>query len=188
MRSGVPLFESFIGVSIPRSLTSVPKNPLRAVASALSTLCPRPNSRMTRTERLHQSGIIRLGSPKSGFRYKHSDGRKVKAVDLKRIQALAIPPAWSDVAINASAGGQLQAVGKDVAGRWQYRYHENHTRAQELKKFKRVIKFAESIPKLRATISRHLRQPGLGRERVLAQSFASSTLHATRQPVYARKR
>ena len=123
---------------------------------------------MTRTERLHQSGIIRLGSPKSGFRYKHSDGRKVSAADLKRIQALAIPPAWTDVAINAFAGGQLQAVGKDVAGRWQYRYHESHVRTQELKKFKRVIKFAEAIPKLRATVSRHLRQPGLGRERVLA--------------------
>ena len=123
---------------------------------------------MTRTERLHQTGIIRLGSPKSGFRYKHSDGRKVSAADLKRIQALAIPPAWTDVAINALAGGRLQAVGKDFAGRWQYRYHENHVRGQELKKFKRLIKFAEAIPKLRGTVSKHLRQPDLGRERVLA--------------------
>ncbi|MFZ0062904.1 MAG: hypothetical protein WAL47_12770 [Pyrinomonadaceae bacterium] len=123
---------------------------------------------MTSTERLHQSGIIRLGSPKSGFRYKYSDGRKVSAADLKRIKALAIPPAWTDVAINAFAGGRLQAVGKDVAGRWQYRYHENHVRAQELKKFKRLIKFAQAIPKLRSTVSKHLRQPGLGRERVLA--------------------
>jgi DNA topoisomerase-1 len=123
---------------------------------------------MTSTERLHQNGIIRLGSPKRGFRYKHSDGRKVSAADLKRIKALAIPPAWTEVAINAFAGGRLQAVGKDVAGRWQYRYHESHVRAQELKKFKRLIKFAEGIPKLRVAISRHLRQPDLGRERVLA--------------------
>lgn len=123
---------------------------------------------MTRTERLHQSGIIRLGTPKSGFRYKHSDGRKVSAADLKRIKTLAIPPAWTDVAINSLARGRLQAVGKDVAGRWQYRYHEHHVRGQELKKFKRLIKFAEAIPKLRGTVSRHLRQPGMGRERVLA--------------------
>ncbi len=123
---------------------------------------------MTSTERLHQNGIIRLGSPKRGFRYRHSDGRKVSAADLKRIQALAIPPAWTDVAINAFAGGRLQAVGRDVAGRWQYRYHESHVRAQELKKFKRLIKFAEAIPKLRATVSKHLKQPDLGRERVLA--------------------
>jgi DNA topoisomerase-1 len=123
---------------------------------------------MTRTEKLHQSGIIRLGSPKSGFRYKRSDGRKVSAADLERIKTLAIPPAWTDVAINALPGGRLQAVGKDVAGRWQYRYHENHTRSQELKKFKRLIKFAEALPKMRSTVSRHLRQPNLGRERVLA--------------------
>ena len=123
---------------------------------------------MTRTEKLHTTGILRLGSPKSGFRYQHSDGRKVSAADLKRIKSLVIPPAWTDVAINATAGGRLQAVGKDVAGRWQYRYHESHTRAQELKKFKRIIKFAEALPQLRATVSQHLRQPGLGRERVLA--------------------
>ena len=123
---------------------------------------------MTRTERLHQTGILRLGSPKRGFRYRHHDGRKVSAADLERIKKLAIPPAWTDVAINAAAGGRLQAVGKDIAGRWQYRYHENHIRAQDLKKFKRLVKFAEALPKLRATVSRHLRQPDLGRERVLA--------------------
>jgi DNA topoisomerase-1 len=37
-----------------------------------------------------------------------------------------------------------------------------------VKKFKRVIKFGEALPKLRSTIAAHLRQPGLGRERVLA--------------------
>ncbi len=62
----------------------------------------------------------------------------------------------------------MQAVGKDAAGRWQYLYHENHTRAQELRKFQRMTKFAQAMPKMRATIRRHLRQPGLGRERVLA--------------------
>ena len=123
---------------------------------------------MTRTEKLHQTGIIRLGSPKNGFRYKRSDGRKVSAADLQRIKELAIPPAWTEVAINAKPGGRLQAVGKDVAGRWQYRYHEHHTRAQDLKKFKRLIKFAETLPKLRASVSQHMRQPGLGKERVLA--------------------
>ena len=59
-------------------------------------------------------------------------------------------------------------MGKDVAGRWQYLYHESHSRAQETKKFKRLIKFAEALPKLRSAVSRHLRQPDLGKERVLA--------------------
>jgi DNA topoisomerase-1 len=88
--------------------------------------------------------------------------------DLDRIRDLKIPPAWTDVAINPAAKGRLQAVGKDAAGRWQYLYHADHTRLQEVRKFKRLRKFAKSLPKLRSTISSHLRQSGLGRERVLA--------------------
>lgn len=122
---------------------------------------------MTNLERLQLTGIRRLGSPKRGFRYRSQNGRLAKA-DLDRISALRIPPAWIDVAINPAAKGRLQAVGKDVAGRWQYLYHSDHTKLQELRKFKRLAKFAKALPKLRATVSRHLRQPGLGRERVLA--------------------
>ncbi len=123
---------------------------------------------MTRIERLQKTGLIRTGSPKRGFSYKKADGGRVSAADLSRISNLVIPPAWTEVAINSLPGGRLQAVGKDAAGRWQYLYHENHTRAQQLKKFQRLIKFAEALPKLRSTIGRHLRQPDLGRERVLA--------------------
>jgi len=122
---------------------------------------------MTKLERLQNIGIRRLGSPKRGFRYESQNGRLTKA-DLERIDKLKIPPAWVDVAINPAAKGRVQAVGRDAAGRWQYLYHEDHTRAQELRKFKRLVKFAQSLPKMRATIRRDLRQPGLGRERVLA--------------------
>lgn len=122
---------------------------------------------MTNLERLQQIGIRRLGSPKRGFRYRPASGRLTKA-DLDRIRALKIPPAWTDVAINPAAKGRVQAVGKDAAGRWQYLYHSDHTKLQEIRKFKRLAKFAQALPKLRATVSRNLRQPGLSRERVLA--------------------
>ncbi|MBA2524391.1 MAG: DNA topoisomerase IB [Pyrinomonadaceae bacterium] len=123
---------------------------------------------MTRIEQLQKTGIGRIGTPQRGFRYKRADGGKVRAADLERIRELGIPPAWIEVAINPAPGGKLQAIGQDVAGRWQYLYHESHTRAQEFKKFQRLIKFAEALPKLRSTVSRHLRQPDLGRDRVLA--------------------
>ncbi|HEY6218337.1 MAG TPA: hypothetical protein VIW74_16830 [Pyrinomonadaceae bacterium] len=122
---------------------------------------------MTNLERLQNIGIRRLGTPKRGFRYKPQSGR-VSNEDLKRIYNLKIPPAWTDVFINPAANGKLQAIGKDAAGRWQYLYHESHTRMQELRKFQRLTKFAQAIPKMRATVARHLRQPGLTRERVLA--------------------
>ena len=122
---------------------------------------------MTNLERLQTTGIKRLGTPKSGFRYASQNGKLTQA-DLQRIYELKIPPAWTDVAVNPATTGRLQAVGKDAAGRWQYLYHENHRRTQELRKFRRLTKFAQAIPKMRATVTRHLRQPGLGRERVLA--------------------
>ncbi len=122
---------------------------------------------MTKIERLQNIGIRRLGTPKRGFRYKPQNGRLTKA-DLDRINELKIPPAWTDVFINPAAKGRVQAIGKDTAGRWQYLYHPNHTRTQELRKFRRITKFAKAIPTMRATVTRHLRQPGLTRERVLA--------------------
>jgi DNA topoisomerase I len=123
---------------------------------------------MTKLEQFQKTGINRLGTPSRGFRYKTADGKKPSAVDLRRIEELKIPPAWTDVWINSIAGGAVQAVGRDAAGRLQYIYHENHVRRQEAMKFKRLIKFAEALPKMRATVAAQLRQEGLGRERVMA--------------------
>jgi DNA topoisomerase-1 len=123
---------------------------------------------MTRFERLQKTGIHRIGTPERGFNYKRADGSKVGATDIKRIVDLKIPPAWTDVWINSAAGGTVQAIGRDAAGRLQYLYHESHVRRQEAKKFKRLIKFAEALPKMRATVAAQIKQPGLGREAVMA--------------------
>ena len=122
---------------------------------------------MTNIERLQETGIRRLGKP-GRFRFAGAPGRSVSQTDLKRINQLRIPPAWSEVAINSSDNGRIQVVGKDAAGRWQYLYHESHTRRQDSRKFKRLVKFAEALPTMRLTVRRHLKQTGLPRERVLA--------------------
>src|SRR6185503_8174391 len=123
---------------------------------------------MTTIERIQATGIIRTGSPKRGFRYRSSNGSKVTAADLTRIDQLKIPPAWTEVAINSAATGRVQVVGKDAAGRWQYLYHDSHIRQREQKKFIRLIKFGENLPAMRRAVNRDLRKPGLPRERVLA--------------------
>ena len=123
---------------------------------------------MTNLERLQSTGIRRVGKPQRGFRYVSLNGGRVVKADLDRIKKLRIPPAWTDVAINPATSGRLQVVGHDAAGRWQYLYHEKHTRIQDAQKFRRLIKFAEALPKMRAAINRDLRQPGLTREQVLA--------------------
>jgi len=142
---------------------------------------------MTRIETLCARGITRSGSPKRGFRYQSAGGKKPGRADLDRINDLRIPPAWTDVCINANAGGAVQAVGKDAAGRWQYLYHETHVRRSERKKFQRVIKFAESLPAMRRTVAKDLRQPGLARERVMAgiMRILSSSFIRPGSQVYA---
>ena len=123
---------------------------------------------MTRIERLQRIGIRRPGSPKSGFRYLHADGSSVAREDLDRIHGLKLPPAWTDVAIDPSASASLQAIGKDAAGRWQYRYHEARVRRRERQKVERMIAFAGALPRLRAAIARDMALPGLPREKVFA--------------------
>ena len=123
---------------------------------------------MTQLERLQRTGIRRLGTPNGGFRYQSANGAAVSRADLARIKALRIPPAWTSVAINRSPQGMLQAVGADAAGRWQYLYHETHIRKRERRKFERLLHFAQALPKMRKTVARDLRAPGLGREKVMA--------------------
>ncbi len=123
---------------------------------------------MTTIERLSAKGIRRIGSPRTGFRYQSSDKKRLTSTDLQRIADLKIPPAWTDVHINPAASGAVQAIGKDNAGRWQYLYHESRVRLREREKLLRLIKFAENLPLLRRSIARHLRLPGLPRERVMA--------------------
>src|SRR5204862_6773163 len=86
----------------------------------------------------------------------------------RRIEALHIPPAGKDVAISRSPGSAVQVVGRDAAGRWQYLYHERHVARRERRKSRRVIQFAEALPRMRHAVARDLARAGLPREKVLA--------------------
>jgi len=118
---------------------------------------------VTLVEKLQATGIHRLGTPKKGFRWRGA-GR----ADLKRLQALAIPPAWTQVAVSKSPSARLQAIGKDKAGRWQYRYGDNAVREREQRKYDRLVAFAHALPKMRKRIDSDLKLPGLPREKVMA--------------------
>lgn len=104
-----------------------------------------------------------------GFRYKRADGRPVRSpADLKRIRALAIPPAWTDVWICPDPKGHLQATGRDARGRKQYRYHAQWRAHRDGNKFDRLEEFAAVLPQLRERVGADISKQGLPREKVLA--------------------
>lgn len=107
---------------------------------------------------------------KSGsFVYRRTDGRLIRdPATLDRIRRLAIPPAWTDVWICASAHGHLQATGHDIRGRKQYRYHAHWRAGRETSKFDRLQAFGRALPAIRRRVTRDLRRPPLSRPAVLA--------------------
>jgi DNA topoisomerase I len=123
---------------------------------------------MTVIERLQERGLRRVGTPKGGFRYRTSEGADVNGDHAGRIRALVIPPAWTDVFVSPSASSPVQAIGRDRAGRWQYRYSEAQTRRREARKHERLLAFLRALPRIRARIARDLRGEELDRARVLA--------------------
>jgi DNA topoisomerase I len=117
----------------------------------------------------------------AGFSYSDVRGRPIRdPATLGRIRALAIPPAWQDVWICASAQGHIQATGRDARGRKQYRYHAQWSAAREADKHLRICEFARLLPQLRAHCLRRLRKPGLERETVLAALLRMVDLTAIR--------
>jgi DNA topoisomerase IB len=106
---------------------------------------------------------------KGAFRYYDQRGREIDdAAKIERVDQLAIPPAWKDVWISPSARAKLQATGYDKAGRKQYLYHADYRAAQEQAKYDNLVRFAEKLPDLRATMAEHLDNDELDRERVSA--------------------
>ena len=115
-----------------------------------------------------QSGFSRKQTGKK-FTYVDAHGRRLRdRADLKRITALVIPPAWTDVWICSTADGHLQATGRDARGRKQYRYHARWREVRDENKYERMIAFAQALPAIRASVHRDLTLPGLPRAKVLA--------------------
>src|SRR5580765_3054696 len=97
-----------------------------------------------------EPGIRRLNGS-LGFRFIGPDGRTLRnQAELQRIRALAVPPAWKDVWLCRDGRGHLQATGRAVKGRKQYRYHAQWRTWRDGDKFDRMSAFAAALPGIRA--------------------------------------
>ena len=104
-----------------------------------------------------------------GFVYLDRGGKRISSrPQIARIDALAIPPAWTDVWICPDAHGHLQATGRDAKGRKQYRYHPAWRAQQEQDKYQRMIEFGMALPGIRTQVAADYKLTGVPREKVVA--------------------
>ncbi len=105
-----------------------------------------------------ETGITRKRSG-AGFVYHDPRGQRITdPTELERLSALAIPPAYTDVIISPDPNSHLQAVGRDVRGRKQYRYHPSWIAIRESEKFAQLAEFGRSLPAIRKRVDADLRR------------------------------
>ena len=114
------------------------------------------------------AGIRRERAGK-GWAFYAPDGTRItSAAERKRINSLAIPPAWTDVWISPDPDGHIQATARDARGRKQYRYHPLYRETRDKSKFRRMLDFSETLPEIRDRVERDLRARDLTRRQILA--------------------
>src|SRR5438876_3361281 len=97
------------------------------------------------------------------------DGSRITGrAEIDRLNAVRLPPAYTDAWFCTDPDGHLQATGVDARGRKQYRYHPLFREHQEKAKFEGLREFGEALPRLRRRVERDLANPELTRETVLA--------------------
>ncbi|NVN88353.1 MAG: DNA topoisomerase IB [Rhodopseudomonas sp.] len=103
-----------------------------------------------------QLTIRRIKRGKS-YSFVRANGTPIKhSGTIKRLHAMAVPPAYAKVRYAADPASHLQAVGVDAAGRLQYRYHSDWEKVRETRKAHRLATLVGALPKIRRAVSMHL--------------------------------
>jgi DNA topoisomerase-1 len=156
--------------TLRRKPDAVKQRQIDIVATPVAALDPVIAAARAQLRYVHDSmpGITRHKA-RNGFDFRFPDDSLMRDIaTLKRIRALAIPPAWTDVWICCEPSGHLQATGRDQRGRKQYRHHARWREVRDEAKYGKLLIFARVLPLIRARVAQDLKLPGLPRERVLA--------------------
>jgi DNA topoisomerase-1 len=96
-------------------------------------------------------------------------GKPINSPQIRdRCNKLVLPPAWVDVWISPDPNANLQATGKDVKGRLQYKYHAEWTKARSEEKFSGMTTFARELPSIRKKVDADLKLEGMPKDKVVA--------------------
>ncbi len=85
-----------------------------------------------------------------------------------QIDALAIPPAWTDVHVAVSDRSAIQAWGFDARERKQYRYHPGAVKRGQTRKYHRVRQMGRDLPAIRRSVYADFRKRQPSRAKVSA--------------------
>ncbi|HEY1952112.1 MAG TPA: hypothetical protein VGG76_04850, partial [Gemmatimonadaceae bacterium] len=104
-----------------------------------------------------------------GFTYIGPDGQVIRGrEEIKRLQKLVIPPAWTEVWICPDEDGHLQVTARDARGRKQYRYHPQFRQHRDGTKFERMFELSDVLWKVRERVESDIALPGLARDKIMA--------------------
>src|SRR6185437_3763095 len=149
----------------------VSADPAVALAKALGQWPKPPPSepRLTKTsvEALARELGLKLGDQNEltirrikrgkGYSFVRANGTAIRhAGTIRRLNSMAVPPAYAQVRYSPDPNSHLQAVGRDAAGRLQYRYHADWEKVREHRKAHRLAKLVGALPKIRRHVSMHL--------------------------------
>ncbi|MHA7818029.1 MAG: DNA topoisomerase IB [Erythrobacter sp.] len=113
-------------------------------------------------------GITRKGAGR-GFAYYSPEGELIgDRAERDRLNAIALPPAYSDEWYCPAPNGHILATGYDAAGRKQYRYHPEFRLMRESDKYDACETFGHLLPLVRARVDEDLAQPRLTETRAIA--------------------
>jgi DNA topoisomerase I len=147
-------------------------DPAVALAEALGQLPKAPVAKVkigngTSVESLAQELGLKLGDQNEltirrikrgkNYAFVRANGTPVRHVGtIKRLNSMAVPPAYEEVRYSPDPTSHLQAVGRDAAGRLQYRYHSDWEKVREQRKAHRLARLVAALPKIRRNVSLHL--------------------------------
>src|SRR5690606_35562460 len=125
-------------------------------------------------------GITRKRAGK-GWAYYDVHGKLIRdPAERKRLNAVALPPAYTDAWFCPAPNGHILATGTDAKGRKQYRYHPDFRTAREGEKFDGCLVFGNLLPLVRKRVEEDLSGRTLTREHAIASVVRLLDLGAMR--------
>ncbi len=153
-------------VALAKALGQWPPKPPRGKLTLKDLSKAKPAAKTSVEELAEELGLtlgeqaeltIRRVKRGKSYSFTRANGTTVRdAGTIRRLKAMAMPPAYRDVRYSPDPNSHLQAVGVDAAGRLQYRYHTDWEKVREQRKAHRLAKLVAALPRIRRAVNKHL--------------------------------